>query len=452
MSLIYDLLVSFANWVWGLPVLIWLLGGGLILTIATNSLQFRKFFWVLKNTIFSKKSQNKENKEDISSYSAVMAALSSTVGTGNIVGVAIGIVNGGPGAVFWMWVVGFVAMAIKYSEVVASLKFRTKRSDGEYNAGPFMYLQGAFAFKTIGKVFAVCYAIAMMICLLVAAGVHNGALVDNLAQANINRWVSTIVVMILITIVAFGGVKILVKITDKLVPIMSLLFILGACVIIVLNIQNVIPSLVLIVKSAFNPVAATGGFLGASVAAAIRWGCARGMYSNDAGNGITSIIHGQANVKHPVEQGIWGIFEVFFSTMVICTFTALSIIVSGAWLSKVQNPAILTIVAFENMLGIVGKMIIIIAVTLFAFSTLLSFVYFIGTQAKVLTKSTVVARILQLMFIGMLMVGGIYGVEKIMVIADAANAIAIFINMTGLLLLTKVIRNETKDYFNKVDK
>lgn len=138
--------------------------------------------------------------------------------------------------------------------------------------------------------------------------------------------------------------------------------------------------------------------------------------------------------------------------MVICTFTALSIIVSGAWLGEVQNPAILTIVAFENMLGIAGKMIIIIAVTLFAFSTLLSFVYFIRTQAKVLTGSTVVARILQLMFIGMLMVGGIYGVEKIMVIADVGNAIAIFINMTGLVLLTKVIRNETKDYFNKVDK
>lgn len=443
---LYNLIVDFANWAWGLPMLIWLVGGGIILTIATGGIQFRRLGWILKNTIFNKETRKSEDG-GISSFSAVMAALSGTIGTGNIIGVAIGIVNGGPGAIFWMWVVGFVAMSIKYSEVVASIKFRKLRDDGEYDAGPFMYLKSAFKVKSIGKFLAVAYAVSLLINLLIAAGVHTGAVVDNLEQFSINRWVSTIAAMILVSVVVYGGVQALVKITDRLVPIMSVIFILGALGVIILNISNVIPSIGLIFKYAFQPSAAVGGFAGAGVAAAIRWGTARGMYSSDSGNGIQSIMHGQANVKHPVEQGIWGVFEVFFDTIVICTFTALTILSSGVWTGANQDPATLAVRAFESTLGLPGKIIIIITVALFAFSCVLSFAYFIESQARSLTGSKVFGKAIQLVFIGIMLLGGVFGVEKIIILADAGNALSIFTNMTGLVFLSGMIRKETQDFF-----
>ncbi|MDR7869712.1 MAG: amino acid carrier protein [Tissierellaceae bacterium] len=446
---LYDLMVSFANWAWGLPMLIWLVGGGIILTVATGGLQFRRLGWILKNTIF-KKEGRESNENGISSYSAVMAALSATVGTGNIIGVAIGIVRGGPGAIFWMWVVGFVAMAIKYSEVVASVKFRKRRDDGEYDAGPYMYLKegvGKKVNKTFGFILAVGFAISLIIGLLVAAGVHTGALVDNLAELNVNRWISTLVAMAVVSIVVYGGVKALVKITDRLVPVMSALFAIGALAVIIMNLNNFIPSLVSIFKYAFQPSAAIGGFTGAAVAQAIRWGTARGMYSSDAGNGIQSIMHGQANVKHPVEQGIWGVFEVFFDTIVICSLTALAILSSGTWTGADQTAATLPIRAFESVLGFPGKLIIIIAVVLFAFSTVLSFAYFIESQARSLAGSKMFGKVIQLIFIGVMLLGGVYGVERIIILADVTNALSIFFNMTGLVIMAGMIRSETLDFF-----
>lgn len=442
---IYNLIVDFANWAWGLPMLIWLVGGGIILTIATGGVQFKHFGWIMKNTVFKKESR--ESKDGISSFSAVMAALSATIGTGNIIGVAIGIVNGGPGAIFWMWVIGFIAMAVKYSEVVASVKYRKVRPDGEYDAGPYMYLKEGIKFKTFGKILAIIFAISLMINLLIAAGVHTGALVDNLAEFNVSRWVSAIAAMILVSIVVYGGVRALVKITDRLVPIMSVVFILGAITLILVNIGELIPSIGLIFKSAFSPSAAVGGFSGAAVSAAIRWGTARGMYSSDSGNGIQSIMHGQADVDHPVGQGIFGVFEVFFDTIVICTLTALAILSSGVWTGINQDPATLTVRAFESVLGLPGKIVIVATVVLFAFSTALSFAYFIESQARSLTRSDEFGKVIQIVFIGIMLLGGVFGVERIIILADAGNALSIFVNMTGLVMMSGMIRSETKDFF-----
>lgn len=443
----YDLIVAFANWAWGIPMLIWLVGGGIILTIASGGVQFRRLGWILKNTILSKQMRETKEEGKISSYQAVLAALSGTIGTGNIIGVAIGIVRGGPGAIFWMWVVGFVAMAIKYSEVVCSIKYREKRLDGEYNAGPFMYIKKGFPIKSIGTVLAVIYALSLIINLLIAAGVHTGALVDNLQEFNINRWVSTIVAMVLVFVVVLGGVQVLVKITDKLVPIMSVIYIIGGTAVILLNIRNLIPSIGLIFSHAFQPSAAVGGFAGASVSAAIRWGTARGMYSSDSGNGIQAIMHGQAEVDNPVAQGIWGVFEVFFDTIIICSFTAMALLTSGVWTGEVQDPATMSIRAFEGSLGFIGKLIIVVAVVLFAFSCVLSFVYFIESQVTSLTGNKKIGKAVQMLFIAIMLLGGLYGVEKIIILADAGNAISIFTNMTAMVLLSGMIRKETVDYF-----
>lgn len=443
----YDLIVAFANWAWGIPMLIWLVGGGIILTIASGGVQFRRLGWILKNTILSKQMRETKEEGKISSYQAVLAALSGTIGTGNIIGVAIGIVRGGPGAIFWMWVVGFVAMAIKYSEVVCSIKYREKRLDGEYNAGPFMYIKKGFPIKSIGTVLAVIYALSLIINLLIAAGVHTGALVDNLQEFNINRWVSTIVAMVLVFVVVLGGVQVLVKITDKLVPIMSVIYIIGGTAVILINIRNLIPSIGLIFSHAFQPSAAIGGFAGASVSAAIRWGTARGMYSSDSGNGIQAIMHGQAEVDNPVAQGIWGVFEVFFDTIIICSFTAMALLTSGVWTGEVQDPATMSIRAFEGSLGFIGKLIIVVAVVLFAFSCVLSFVYFIESQVTSLTGNKKIGKAVQMLFIAIMLLGGLYGVEKIIILADAGNAISIFTNMTAMVLLSGMIRKETVDYF-----
>ncbi len=443
----YDLIVAFANWAWGIPMLIWLVGGGIILTIASGGVQFRRLGWILKNTILSKQMRETKEEGKISSYQAVLAALSGTIGTGNIIGVAIGIVRGGPGAIFWMWVVGFVAMAIKYSEVVCSIKYREKRLDGEYNAGPFMYIKKGFPIKSIGTVLAVIYALSLIINLLIAAGVHTGALVDNLQEFNINRWVSTIISMVLVFVVVLGGVQVLVKITDKLVPIMSVIYIIGGTAVILLNIRNLIPSIGLIFSHAFQPSAAIGGFAGASVSAAIRWGTARGMYSSDSGNGIQAIMHGQAEVDNPVAQGIWGVFEVFFDTIIICSFTAMALLTSGVWTGEVQDPATMSIRAFEGSLGFIGKLIIVVAVVLFAFSCVLSFVYFIESQVTSLTGNKKIGKAVQMLFIAIMLLGGLYGVEKIIILADAGNAISIFTNMTAMVLLSGMIRKETVDYF-----
>lgn len=445
---LYDLMVDFANWAWGIPMLIWLVGGGLILTIATGGIQFRRLGWILKNTIFKKDGRKSEN--GVSSYSAVMAALSATIGTGNIVGVAVGIINGGPGAVFWMLLVGLLAMSIKYSEALVSVKYRKKRDDGEYDAGPMMYLKegvGGKTNKTFGVILGVAYAIALIINLWIAAGVHTGAVVDNLAAFSVNRWVSTIGLMIIIGVVVYGGVQALTKITDKLTPIMAGLYILGALTVIIVNIENLIPSIVLVFKHAFTPSAAVGGFSGAAVAQAIRWGTARGMYSSDAGNGIQSIMHGQANVEKPAEQGIWGVFEVFFDTIIICTLSAFAILTSGVWQGADQTAALMPIAAFEGTLGIFGKLIIVGCVVMFAGSTVLSFAYFTESQARSLTGSNAVGKIAQIIFIGLMLVGGIYGVERILVLSDVGNALSIFFNMTGLIILAGVIRSETNDYF-----
>lgn len=443
---LYDLMLRFANWAWGIPMLIWLVGGGIVLTIAAGGIQFRRLGWILKNTILKKESR--ESTEDgISSYSAVMAALSATIGTGNVIGVAIGIINGGPGAIFWMWVVGFVAMAIKYSEAVASIKYRRKRDDGEYDAGPFMYLQRGIKIKPLGKFLAYGFAIALMINLLIAAGVHTGAVVDNLAELSVNRWVSTLAVMGFICIVVYGGVRALVKITDRLVPIMGIFYAIGALAVIILNINNLIPSIVSIFKYAFQPHAAVGGFTGAAVAQAIRWGTARGMYSSDAGNGIQAIMHGQANVQKPAEQGIWGVFEVFLDTIVVCSFTAFAILTSGVWTGPDLAAATLPIKAFESVLGFPGRLIIVLTVVLFASSTALSFAYFIESQARSLTGNRTISKAIQLLFVGIMLLGGVYGVEKIILLADVSNALSIFFNMTGLVIMAGMIRNETVDFF-----
>lgn len=444
---LYDLMISFANWVWGIPMLVWLVGGGIALSVINRFVQFRRFGYSMKYTMGN---ITTKTEDGISGYQAVATALAGTIGTGNIIGVGLGIAYGGPGAIFWMWLVGFICMGIKYSEVLASMIYRKKRPDGEYSAGPYMYLQDAFKSKSFGKGMAIAYVVVLFGALLIAAGVHTGATVDAMVQVGANRLIATIGSVLFVAVVVLGGVKRIVSITEKLVPIMSIFYIIGGIMIMVLNAENIIPSLVSIFSHAFQPHSAVGGFAGSTVMLAIRWGTARGMYSSDAGNGIASIIHGQAETKEPVEQALWGIFEVFFDTIIICTFTAMAILTSGSWIEAgTENASMLTSVAFTSTLGAPGTIIITAAIVLFALSTAMSFAYFVENQMSTLLGSTA-GKIVQFIFFGIMLIGGTRGVAEIIVLADVTNALAIFINIIGMIALGKVLRKYTEDYFRRV--
>ncbi len=447
MQTIYNIMIDFANWIWGWPMLIFLGLSGIFLGIRIGGIQFREFPYIMKNTIGSMTKPGESG--GVSGFQAVSGALAATLGTGNIVGIGIGIAYGGPGAIFWMWVIGLLAMGIKYSEVLCSVKYRERSDNGEYIAGPYKYISRGLHNKFLGKILSVAYVLVMIAALLIAAGVHTGAITDAMEQVKVPRFISTSIAIGFVAIIIYGGVTRIVNFTEKLVPIMSVLYIIGCMAVIIVNIENFPKAVASIFKYAFKGHAAVGAFVGSALSLTIRWGVARGMYSNDSGNGIQSIVHGQADVKHPVDQAIWGIFEVFFSTIVVCTFSALAILSAGSWINiGTDRAGAVAFHSFADSLGNVGVILITAAIVLFAFSTALSFGFFIENQTRGLFGKTA-GKIVQVIFLGFMGIGGIYGVAKLVQLADFLNAIQILINMTAVLMLSGVIARETKDYFKK---
>lgn len=448
MNFIYNLFVDFANWAWGLPMLVVIIVGGAFLTFRLGFIQFKRFGYSMN---YVKDNLFKGGSEDgISGFQAVATALSGTIGTGNIVGVSMAIAYGGPGAVFWMWVAGTVCMCIKYSEVLASMMFRERRPDGEYSAGPYMYLQTLTPVKPLNKILSIVFAVFLVIALLIAAGTHTGSTVDTLVNVGANRYIATAGMIIIIAVIVYRGLKSVVSFTEKLVPFMSLFYIIAGILIIFFNIGNLVPAFASIFKQAFQPTAAVGGFAGSTIALSMRWGVARGVYSNDSGNGIASILHGQSDTKEPVEQALWGIFEVFFDTIIICTFTALTILVSESWInySSETHAALLTHYAFTDTLGAPGTILITAALALFAGSTALSFAYLIENQTSSLLGKKA-GKGFQAFYFVMMAVGGIAGVDKFMILNDVTNAVNIFIVMFALLVLSGKMNEETQDYFKR---
>ncbi|MCQ4765414.1 sodium:alanine symporter family protein [Cloacibacillus evryensis] len=443
---LYSALLVFLNWIWGLPMLLFLGGGGVILTISVGFVQCTKFGYVMRHT-FGKMFE-KADKNGISGFQAVSAALSSTIGTGNIVGVGAAIAMGGPGAVFWMWLIGFVAMATKYCEVIASVKYREPNPNGGWFAGPYMYIRKGLGNTCFSRGLAVIWAISMIFACLVGAALHTGSTLDGLGTLNIPRVPLMIAILVLDGFVLFGGVRRLVNITDKLVPFMAAIYIIAGSVIIFSNIGTLASVIAMICREAFTGTSAVGGFAGSTLAITIRWGVARGMYSNDAGGGVPSIVHGQATCKHPVEQAMWGIFEVFFDTIVVCSFTAFVILCTGEWLTGAPG-SVLAINAFATGLGSVGRILAPICLALFAISTVMAIGIFAQMQAENLW-GTFASKMVSVLFLIMI-VFGLFGVDLIIPFSDLANALVIIGSLTSLLFMIKMLRAETKDYFSTID-
>ena len=439
-------IIAFTDWVWGVPMLIWLVGGGLFLTIRLGFLQFTKLPFILKHTIG--KSFGKKGEGDrFSGWQAVTGALASTLGAGNIVGTAMAIGYGGPGGVFWLWVTGLVACAVKYSEVTLAMKYRHINEKGEWEGGPQYYLSEATGWKWIGT----AYAIGCIFCLFLSASAQIGSGVDNIVIFGLPRTATTVVVTIACGIVVIGGMRSLLSVTEKLVPVMSILYIIGALAVIILNIENLPGAFASIFQSAFTGRAAVGGFGGATLAACIRWGVARGIYSNDAGTGCTTISHSVADVNHPVQQGMWGVFEVFFDTLIVCSLTCLAILCTGVSMQDGIETSTMTATAFESTLGTTGTLLVAVCLFLFTFSTACAFVEFtcsqlvklIGPAGRTYGRWALLAIIF---------VGGIVGIEALIRYCDLGSFLNVFFNMIGVYLCHSQVVKLTREYFSDTER
>lgn len=456
--------------VWGIPMMILIVGTGLYFSTRTGFLQFRKFGYAMKNTIgkaFSKK-EKIEDKGAVSPLQAVTTALAATVGTGNIAGVAGAIALGGPGAVFWMWISALVGMITKYAEVVLAVKYRERNEHGDWVGGPMYYIKNGLGrgWNWLAILFSLFGALA-------AFGIGNMTQVNTVAASVVTlfdefslggnestiRLVVGVVVALFVAMVIIGGLKRIGAVTEKLVPIMSLVYIVGALIVVFFNISSIGPVFKSIFVGAFNAKAALGGAVGITIIESMKRGVGRGVFSNEAGLGSAPIAHAATSEKDPIKQGLFGIFEVFADTIVICTLTALTILMSGVIgldgsgaqfvFGDDSLGANLTIAGFTSTFG--GKaasVIITIGITLFATSTILSWSLYGSRCAEYLLGAKALTPY-KIVFIVFIVVGATMELSLAWNIADTLNGLMAIPNLIALLGLSGVVIKLTKEYFGK---
>lgn len=441
-----NVVVNFSNWLWGIPMLIIIVGGSLILSVSLGFFQFRYFPFMMKET-FGKMFKKQEIKGEgtITPFQAATAALASTIGAANIVGVPVAIAFGGPGAVFWMWVVALIGSATKFSEIALGIKYREKNELGEYVGGPMYYLDKGLNSKFMGGLFAFC----LMLEIIPSIATQSASAVQTAATIGIPNLAGGIIIAILVGAVAYGGIKRIAQVTEKLVPIMALLFSVGALIVILANIKNLPLAIGLIFKHAFTPAAAKGGFLGATIAQALRWGTARGVYSNEAGMGTAPIAHVTAITDHPVRQAIWGIFEIVADTLIVCTITALLVLTTGMHETvPASEAATMPALAFQQLLGEkLGGGIVTICIFLFVLSTILVIVYYGEKQAEYLFGLKF-SKVMRFVYIVAIFLGAYGGIEFLYNFLDILLAAVIIPNMIGLVILRKEVVELKDDFFN----
>ncbi|WP_082232094.1 alanine/glycine:cation symporter family protein [Halobacillus massiliensis] len=455
---ILEILGKINDVLWGPPSLILLFGTGLFLTIALKGLQFKRLLYAFKIGFGKEDKEDASAEGDVSHFKALMTALAATIGNGNIAGVATAITLGGPGAIFWMWIVGLLGMATKYGEALLAVKYRVKNSQGEYSSGPMYYIERGLGrkFKWLAIAFALFGAFA-------ALGIGNSVQSNTIADVTsssfgMSNWLTGVILIVLVSFIVFGGIQRISTVASFFVPIMAFLYIGGALLILILNYDQIIPAFELIFYYAFNPVAAASGFLGIVVAEAIRNGVARGIFSNEAGLGTAALIAGNARADHPVKQALVAMTGTFIVTIVVCTMTGLTLIITGFWdpsggeLSGIAHNAsleggALTGAAFGSALGIIGEYIVSLSVIFFGFSTIVGW-YVYGEKCFEYIAGPKGIAGYRVVYIAACGVGTIANLATVWAFADMANALMMIPNLIALLLLWKVIVAETNDYFN----
>ncbi|MGD8558087.1 MAG: sodium:alanine symporter family protein [Gammaproteobacteria bacterium] len=427
--------------VWGPPMLIAILGTGLYLTIGLRFMPVARIGTGFKRLWQGRKS---EEEGDITPFNALMTSLSATIGTGNIAGVAVAISTGGPGALFWMWCTALVGMATKYAEAVCAVQYREVDDLGNHVGGPMYYIRNGLGknWLWLAVAFAIFGGIA-------GFGIGNAFQANQVAEAmkakfDIAPLWTGIVLAVLVGMVLIGGIQRLAKVAGKLVPIMAVAYVAGGLLILIINIADVPAALTLIIKHAFTPAAATGGFAGAGVMLAIQMGVARGIFSNEAGLGSAPIAHAAAKTKNPVQQGTIAMLGTFIDTIIVCTITGLVIVTMGTWTGGQDGSSLSTEAFAAGIPG--GGYIVTFGIAIFAFTTLLAWSYYGERCVEYLfgTRSIMPFRLLWVVAIPF---GAQYELGNVVLVADTLNALMALPNLIALLLLSPIVFKLTQEYF-----
>ncbi len=441
------------NFVWGPVMIFFFVAVGIFLTVRTRFFQVSKFGLWLNSTILAvfkdHKVRKTSDKKSISQFQALSTALAATIGTGNIVGVATAIVSGGPGAVFWMWVSAFFGMMTNFSENVLGILYRHKNEKGEWIGGAMLYIEKGLKQKWLAVLFSI-------FCILASFGIGNMSQANSISSAmknsfHIPTWVTGVVIAAIAALVILGGIRRIASVAEKIVPFMALAYMLGGIIIICLNIQGVPNAFRQIFESAFSLKSVGGGVMGYAIARAIRFGVARGVFSNEAGLGSSVMVHSASDVKEPVRQGMWGVFEVFVDTIIVCTITALSILCTGV-LGKTDangellQGAALTAEAFKHGLpGDFAGAFVSLAIMLFAFSTILGWSYY-GERGVEYLFGLKYTWIYKCIFIAVIVVGCTTSLDLVWEISDTFNGLMAIPNLIAVTLLSGKVVQSLMDY------
>ncbi len=439
-----DILNEIDSIIWGAPLLVLLVGTGIFLTIRLNLIQIFRLPLAL-GLITSAKNHG---LGDVSSFKALCVALSATVGTGNIVGVATAIKLGGPGALFWMWLAAFFGMATKYAEGLLAIKYRTIDSKEEIAGGPMYYILKGLGNKF--KPLAYFFAIACVLVAFFGIGTFPqvNAIVDSFETTfGVSRVATDIVLTVLVAAVTLGGLQSIAKVTEMIVPIMAAFYIIISVGLILLNLNDVPDAIAEIISSAFTGHAAVGGFAGSTIMLAMQAGIARGVFSNESGLGSAPIAAAAAKTKWSAEQGLISMTGTFIDTIIICTMTGLALILTGVWNSPTLAGAAMTSAAFASVYGEIGAVALTVSLSLFAFTTILGWNYY-GERAMIFLAGNKGVLPYRIVFILLVASGAFLQLEAIWTLADIVNGLMAIPNLIALCLLSGVIVNETKVYFN----
>ena len=448
--------------VWGIPMMCLILGTGVYLCIRCGFPQFAHFGHIMKNTLGKAFEKSEAKEGSVSPFKAMCTALAASIGTGNIAGVSGAIAIGGPGAVFWMWMSALLGMCTKFAEVTLSIKFRQRNEKGDWVGGPMYYIQNGLGkkWKWLASVFAVFGALAAFgignmtqvntICSTVGGAIKNFVPDVNLT---IVAWIVGALCAVLASIVYLGGIEAIGDVCALLVPVMAIIYILASIAVIVMNISAVPEAFGAIFKGAFNPAAVSGGLAGVGIKMAITKGVGRGIFSNEAGLGSAPIAHAAADVDHPVKQGMFGVFEVFMDTIVVCTMTAM-VVLLGVGVHNIEFGndigAQLTVNGFMSVFGDkIPGVVVAVCLTMFAFSTVLTWGLY-GTRCMEYLFNYKAAKVYQIIFCGVMIIGGVIKLQLAWDIADTLNGLMAIPNLIALLLLSPVVIKLTKEYFRGV--
>lgn len=431
-----QVLLRVSDWVWGPPLLILLMGTHIFLTFRLKFIQ--RFIGVgIKLSL----QRTQEGQGDVSQFGALTTALAATIGTGNIVGVATAIAAGGPGAVFWMWLTGIFGIATKYAEALLAVKFRIRTVTGLFAGGPMYVLERGMNAKWLGIMFAAFTAIS-------AFGIGNMVQANSIADMvketfGVDFWVTGIILAAMTTVVIIGGVKTIARVCERLVPFMAIFYVLGCLILLAMHWRLLPNTLVLILQSAFTGHALVGGFLGAGMKEAIRYGVARGLFSNESGLGSAPIVAAAAQTKNPVRQALVSSTGTFWDTVVVCAITGVVLVNSGEWLKGLQG-ASLTKAAFSDI-PVIGPIVLTVGLLTFVFSTILGWSYYGEKAAEYLFGAKVIAPYRWLWVAGV-MAGSVLTLPVVWSFADITNGLMAIPNLISLLVLNKVIFSETKAF------